>query len=396
MFGTSQTVFGGGSSAGLVPDTTAQQPAKRKSMPDTSSAQTVQTQSQPPVFGGTSTTPSLTSMFTPPIPSSQPQGLLGAAPGPSAPSGGSSSFLGGTSSQAQLQSQQSQQPSLGASILNNAPQGQFTQQQAFGQSQSRDPAHFNSLLERQKKRQRFASSAPNGRVAQLPSFDMDLGDLARRAKEIGGSGPKTTSVNGPDSRAHYLLAGSGISPGKATKEFQKVDRDGKAASAYQPTEPFDPDNEKYVRRLQERGREAMVQDAIDRVYRDFDMHLEESLSIDFEEQKKKIMQHFGLIAKDDGAGGADGAQQDKGGFERASGKKELFEESAKGSTRSVFGRSGLEKSLIGTPARGASTTSFFGDSATVSGNNVLLAKGQNGRYLRDKERFFSPKGATTE
>jgi nuclear pore complex protein Nup93 len=220
---------------------------------------------------------------------------------------------------------------------------------------------------------------------------MDLGDLARRAQEIGGRGQKTTTVNGADSRAHYLLAGSGVAPGKATKEFQKVEREGQAHGAYQPSEPFDPDNEKYIRGLQERGREAMIQEAIDRVHRDFDVHLEETLSINFEEQKQKIMQHFGLIPKDDGADEDEGAQQDKGGFGRSSGRKKAFDDSAKASTRSVFGRSGLEKSLIGSPAMGASTTSFFGDSTTANGNNVPLGKGQSGRYLRDKERFFLQK-----
>lgn len=135
----------------------------------------------------------------------------------------------------------------------------------------------------------------------------------------------------------------------------------------------------------------MIQEAIDRVHRDFDVYLEESLSINFEEQKKKIMQHFGLIPRDEAEDGADGAQQDKGGFARSSTGKRPFEDSAKASTRSVFGKSGLAKSLIGSPAMGASTTSFFGDSTMNNGNSTSLGKGQNGRFLRDKERFFLQK-----
>jgi nuclear pore complex protein Nup93 len=375
---------GGGMFGSLTSGTNTEQPVKRKSVFDTSSAQA-------PSFGAASTaTPPAPSMFAPSTSSGQPQGLFGAAATTSAPASGSFSFFGGTNAQQQPQAQQPQQSGLGTSILTNAPLGQSAQQQSLGQSQSRDPAHFNSLLERQKKRQRFGTLGQDARTSQLPNLNMDLGDLARRAQEIGGRGPKATSVNGLDSRAHYLLAGSGVTPGVATKEFQKLERDGQAA-AYQPSEPFDPDNDKYIRGLQERGRDAMIQESIDRVHRDFDAHLEESLSINFEEQKKKIMQHFGLIPKDEGALEVDGAQQDKGGFGRSTGRKPAFDESAKASTRSVFGRSGLERSLIGSPAMGASTTKFFGDSTSASGNNVPLGKGQNGRYLRDKERFFLQK-----
>ncbi len=395
MLGSSQASSSGGGGVGsLGSGANAEQPAKRKSIFDTASAQTTQTQPSQPaqssLFGATSTaSPPSTSMFAQSTSSGQTQGL-------SAPLGAGFSFLGGANSQQQQQQQPqaqqlAQQPGLGTSIFTNAPQGQPTQQQPLDQSQSRDPAHFNSLLERQKKRQRFGTSTQNGRVGQLPSFNVDLGDLARRAQEIGGRGKKTTLVNGADSRAHYLLAGSGVSPGRATKEFQRVERDGPAAGAYQPSEPFDPDNEKYIRGLQERGRDAMIQEAIDRVHRDFDTHLEETLSINFEEQKKKIMQHFGLLPRDDGADEEVEVERDKGGFGGSTGRKKPFEDPAKGSTRSVFGRSGLEKSLIGSPAMGASTTSFFGDSTTGNGNNASLGRGQNGRYLRDKERFFLQK-----
>jgi nuclear pore complex protein Nup93 len=403
MFGSSQPSSGGGGLfSSLGSGAGAEQPAKRKSIFDASSAQAAPAQSAAPapssLFGTTSTAaPSSTSMFAQSTSAAQSQGLFGTAPGTSAPSDGSFSFLGGTSSQQRPPAQQQpQQSGLGTSIFSNAAQGsqmgQSTQQQQpLGLSQSRDPAYFNSLLERQRKKQRFGASSRNGRAGQLPSLNMDLGDLARRAQEIGGRGQKATPMNGTDSRAHYLLAGSGVAPGKATKEFQKVERDGLTADAALPDEPFDPDNGKYIRGLQERGREAMIQEAIDRVHRDFDAHLEESLSINFEEQKKKIMQHFGLIAKDEEADQNDGAQQDKGGFGQPPGRKKPFEDFAKGSTRSVFGRSGLEKSLIGSPAMSASTASLFGDSTAAAGSSAPYMKGQNGRYLRDKERFFLEK-----
>ncbi len=210
MFGSSQpssdaAAGGGGSFGSLGLGANAEPPAKRKSIFDTTSAQTAQPQPQPQqssfLAPASTAAPSSTSMFPQSTNAGQSQGLLGAVPSTSAPASGTFSFLGGPGSQQQPQAQQQpqtqpQQSGLGASIFSNAPQGQPSQQQPLGQSQSRDPAHFNSLLERQRKRQRFGASNQNGRFGQLPNLNMDLGDLARRAQEIGGSGQKTTSVSG--------------------------------------------------------------------------------------------------------------------------------------------------------------------------------------------------------
>ena len=219
---------------------------------------------------------------------------------------------------------------------------------------------------------------------------MDLGDLARRAQEIGDRGSSALATNGADSRAHYLLAGSGVAPGKAYKDFQALDRDG-ARSDFQPAEPFDPDNEKYIRNLQQRGREAMIRESMDRVNAEFDAFLEESLNINFDEQKKRIMEHFGLLPRsEDGDAGESRASPapGTGSFGKSSRRsKTPFGDSGRGSTRSVFGRSALDKSMIGNPGMGAGTVSFFGE----DGNNNsagALSKGQNERYLRDKERLF--------
>ena len=258
------------------------------------------------------------------------------------------------------------------------------------QGQSRDASHFSSLLERQKKKPRHANGMQNGRLGQLPNLNMDLGDIARRAQEIGGRGAKATAVNGKDSRAHYLLAGSGVAPGKAYREFQNLEGEA-GVNNLPPTEPFDPDTGKYIRDLQKKGREAMIRESMDRVNADFDTFLEESLNINFDEQRKKIMQHFGLIPKsdeDDEGPARSSPVPGAGGFGKSSRVgRSPFKDSAKDSTRSVFGRSAMERSMIGIPGAGANTMSFFGEDQNVAVPNIL-SKGQNERHLRDKERLF--------
>ena len=280
-----------------------------------------------------------------------------------------------------------------SSSLFGATSSQSTLPNPQGQSQTRDPATFSSLLERQKKKARFANGNQSGRISQLPSLAMDLGDLARRAQEIGGRGLTTSSVTGADSRAHYLLAGSGVSPGKAYKDFQTLERED-VGSEYKEVEPFDPRNETFIRNLQQRGREAMIRENMDRVNAEFDAFLEESLNINFDEQKQRIMEHFGLVSKAEDANG-DASRSSpavgKGNFGKSVRKsKNAFVDSLKGSSRSVFGKSAMEKSMIGTPGMGASTISFFAEEAGNSGH-IGVSRGQSERHLREKERFFVEK-----
>ena len=206
---------------------------------------------------------------------------------------------------------------------------------------------------------------------------MDLGDLARRAQEIGGRGAAASS-HLADSRAHYLLAGSGVSPGKAYREFQSLDRDDTAVNR-PVTNDTAVETETYIRNLRTKGRDAVMRENIDRVYREVDSYIEQTLGIDFEEQKLRIMKHFGLMSdEDDGQA----SPSDKGSFGRTMG-------TPKGSfsgSRSAFGRSGPGKSIIGTPGGQNGSSSFF--KSDYSSNAGALMRGQAARDLREKERAF--------
>ena len=212
---------------------------------------------------------------------------------------------------------------------------------------------------------------------------MDLGDLARRAQELGGPSTSKLAGNAAGNRAHYLLAGSGVTPGNISKSF------GTSSTGIETMRRADvplKDNEVYIRGLQQKGREAMMQESMDRVNREFDAFLEETLQIDFDQQKKKIMAHFGLIPAD-----PDAEQSENGR------SKNVFADSAKNSTRSVFGRSAMQRSMIGNAGAGVSTASFFGDDSTSNGMNgapANLMKGQTERSLHEREKQFIDKVKT--
>ena len=270
------------------------------------------------------------------------------------------------------------QPTQNASAFGNAQPTQQNGQEAgnvaAGQGQTREGAYFNSLLERQKKKVKV-SSDPTYRRAQLPSLNMDLGDLARRAQELGGRGQNAETS---DSRAHYLLAGSGVAPGQSTRGFSPKDTDP-VAQNYTAVPAHGFETETYIRNLQAKGRDAIMRENMERVYKEVDSYIEQSLGVDFDEQKTRIMRHFGLLKDDD---------DEPAGNQSAFGKT-TARKTANGNekTRSVFGRSGLNKSIIGNAGSVNGTASFFKGSVSPTKGGALL-RGQTARDLRDKERLF--------
>ena len=129
----------------------------------------------------------------------------------------------------------------------------------------------------------------------------------------------------------------------------------------------------------------MVAESLARAQRDFDSFLEERVDLDWEEQRHKIFQHFGLSQRDDPLG-------DSGpSFGRSTRQANKFgPASTYGLTRrSVFGRSGLDKSVIGTPGTGKPSHQLFGDSmerTDDSGSNTLDL-----RFLREKMGYYADK-----
>lgn len=104
---------------------------------------------------------------------------------------GSSLF---TNPQPQQQQQQQQ------SQLGQAQPGQLQAgQQSGGLRTPSQPAYFDTLLEKGKRR----SVAANGRADlwEVPDLQLGLGDIARKVRELGGIGPQPTDERGADTRA---------------------------------------------------------------------------------------------------------------------------------------------------------------------------------------------------
>ena len=272
-------------------------------------------------------------------------------------------------------------PNLGASNFSLNQPSSF----ASSQSMNRDPAYLQSLLERQKEKGRLREPRRIERPPQLPSLNVDLGSLAKRAQNVGARSAQSNRTVA-DSKAHYVLAGAGVTPGKAYRDFQALADDSN--DQQQPDIDFGEEaSRQYMRDLPIKGRETLAREAMDRVYREVDMFIQESLGIDFEAQQKMIMEHFGIVPRTEEPSetGFRNSPAPKGTFGRSGRKTRGLGESG---SRSIFGRSALDRSMIGDPAV-ANTTSFQGEDR--DSQNHTLIRGQTTRDLRDKERLYIEK-----
>ncbi|KAI9820332.1 MAG: hypothetical protein M1827_005954 [Pycnora praestabilis] len=348
--------------------------------------------------------------------SQQSSNLFSGLGGASKPQESSGLFGGSAASQPQqssanpfggLGASQPQQPS-GASLFGQTEQNQtpqLTQQQQQQQNVqqpqapalSSQPAYFDSLLERGRKRTNAKSNG--NQFGELPSLQLGLGDIARRVREMGGNDSPEQQGKAIDSKAHYLLAASGISPGAALRDLNAFKAQATGTSTTQPAAAFDTDIESYVANLHAQSTLDLIADGLERARRDFDVFLEENVTMEWDAQRKRIYEHFGLVPKgsdnDNGENNSYGASIPgaRGSFGRSRrGRAQELNGSKTGnpSRGSAFGTSGMQKSVIGAPGPvdSGNATLFVdvAEKAGSSGSNL-----QDDRFTRDKQAKLAQK-----
>jgi len=278
-------------------------------------------------------------------------------------------------------------------LTQTAQNEQQQQQQQDGQQlqpgqKARQPAYFENLLEKGRKRTHEADGGLGFR--DLPRLQLGLGDIAKRARELGGVGPRVQGVKANDSKVHYLLAASGVNPGATRRDLDSLAEQPPPIASLQQPPGWDPDTHKYVEQLQQQSTLKMISESLERAQRNFDAYLEEHVDINWELQRKKIYEHFGLMpsgdmSKDDIAGEAGG----KGAFGRSTRRGKTTKHPGQSTlNRSIFGQSALQKSVIGTPGVGMGNATLFAD---VAEKNALPLVAQDDRFLREKQRGFAEK-----
>ncbi|KAK4454975.1 putative nucleoporin nic96 protein [Podospora aff. communis PSN243] len=281
---------------------------------------------------------------------------------------------------------------MGASILGGASTNGTT----GNPTQATTDSYFDSLLEKNKKRAEGETA-----LGELPSLQLGLGDLRQRLKKLG---PRAGGAAGAtqDGKAHYFLAASGVDPGAAVKDLGSF---GLQARAERPVTSgaAELDVETYLNNLQTKTTLSMIADGLDRSVRDFDSFLEDNVTMEWDAQRKRIYEHFGIKPRETeaGAGRSGGgtlardAQGGTGGFGRSRRKAASQAPGDRATNRaSMLGRSGMQRSVIGTPSRIGTHAPEFTDveprkDATGPLNGV--ASSLDDRLLREKQGKLAEK-----
>ena len=154
------------------------------------------------------------------------------------------------------------------------------------------------------------------------------------------------------------------------------------------TEATDPDLDTYFANAQAKSTQDLIADALEQSKRDFDAFLEEKVQMNWEEQRRKIYEHFGL-ARRGATGDADQSTSGgKGAFGRS--RRGRAVDPSRPLNGSSFGASGFAKSVIGTGSMGPGRAIIFSDiSDKVNVNGPSSAS--DDRFVRDKEEKLGAK-----
>lgn len=249
-------------------------------------------------------------------------------------------------------------------------------------------AYFDTLLQKSRKRTHGDNS-----LEELPSLQLGLGDLRDRIKRLA----PPSMTNGADGRAHYLLAASGVEPGSAVRDLSQFDSQSKRRDwAPQPTDA-DTDVDSYITKLQTQTTLSMIAEGLSRSARDFDRFLEENASMEWDSQRNRIYQHFGIKsrAEERATKNGDPTINGSGGFGRSRRNKSTRSEENRNLdslSGSAYQRQSMQRSVIGTVGPvGSLQQSLATDLEGKAPAYTTSSSMPSGRLLREKEIKFAEK-----
>ncbi|KAF2473206.1 NIC-domain-containing protein [Lindgomyces ingoldianus] len=248
-------------------------------------------------------------------------------------------------------------------------------------------AHFDHLLERGRKR----NAGENGLSSfdELPSLQLGLGDIARKVRNLGAGGPSADLVQ--DRAAHYLLSASGVKMGSTLRDLNQFTTQAGLSTAGPATNILDTDVDGYISNLHSQSTLAMIQEGLEQSKRDFDTFLEENVQIEWDAQRKRIYEHFGLGKQSEDMAASQatfGSSAVRGAFGRPTRKGRSMGAKGASTNGATFGASGAQ------PVIGSVFSPY--QKKELAGQEFLdkSAAGQVGptdRFMRDKQEKFMEK-----
>lgn len=304
-----------------------------------------------------------------------------------------SSFGGlGASSQAQqagggLFGTASQLPHQHPSLSSAGLQNQAQQSQPNGEKST----YFDTILDKTRKRALGETADED-----IPQLQLGLGDLRQKIKKLAAS----TADGATDLTAPYLLAASGVDTRAAVNDLKHLSTSVGKTERPRTREAIDTDVEAYLASLQTQTTLSMISDGLARSIEDFDTFLDDNVTMEWDVQRKKIYQHFGIrpkeIAPSGGRSGFAPSSSDSiGAFGRSRRSKAagLASSQAAGIPgKSTFGRSGLQRSVIGAAGPiGSEHKPLFADVEKRIEANGITTQNPSDRAFRERQSRLAEK-----
>ncbi|OLL25638.1 Meiotically up-regulated gene 87 protein [Neolecta irregularis DAH-3] len=185
----------------------------------------------------------------------------------------------------------------------------------------------------------------------LPQLHFSLEQIDVQAQSMAN---KAAQARDGDTKAHYLLANSGMN----AEETAQVLRTIALQSTYDSGPPIsDTDVDGYLRYRREQSIMAAMEQDMARRSREFDLFLEKNLNAEWEKQKQKFFEHFGFLK----------STQDQ-------------QSSQQSLDKSVFGKSHFRKSTFGKSVFGRDDT--FRQSQTQASSPNIHRQTRYGQVVK--------------
>ena len=171
----------------------------------------------------------------------------------------------------------------------------------------------------------------------------------------------------PSFLSRYVLAGSGVTPETALRELNQLNVPRPDTGSSAPSLPGPTmDTTTYISNLQSQSTLALITESLNRSARDFDAFLQRNVTMDWDAQRQRIYEHFGLVPRNEEARDGDGSGiggQERQGFGRSTRRGRVGDSRRDPQmSRSVFGVSNHYRSVLGSSVGGSSEqTSLFAD-----------------------------------
>lgn len=254
------------------------------------------------------------------------------------------------------------------------------------------PAYFDALLQKGKKRQTEGNIGPSGPGSELPQLQLGLQDISRKVRNLGQGGPSSGLARGGDARAHYLLSASGVNMGQALRDLDNLagSTTARAETGGAQQELTYPSGVKETLAMKyQTDFQKMLDTQLQRAQDEFNRMIDERLhGVDWDAHRQRIYEHFGLKKPQNlGESAVDGnGLVESGSFGRSSRR------SRHGASTGdkAFGLTNLSRSVIGTPGLRGARTSVFADIAEKMPVDGIIPAPED-RNLRLKQEKYAGK-----